>query len=504
MTWNFASGQTSISDTHVLSQSGRIVQDSVADGAAAYTSTYGYDAVGRLTSATVPYNALSYAYSATNACGANTAAGKDSDRTSTTDITTAPGASSPNPTVTITSCFDNADRLTSDSVIGAPANPDIAMGNNLTSTGSGANLAYDTHGNITQLGSETLGYDDTNRHLSTTLTDGTSITYQRDTADRVISMTQTPPGGTATTSHYSYSDAGDSSAFTLTSSNAAQEQTINLPGGATVSITATSHTWSYPGLSGYDLVTADGSGTRTGSIALYDPFGDPINPITGCIGTTSADTSGPANTSTPNLSNGFEGQHGKGLLTLDGIATIEMGARQYVPLLGLFLSVDPVAGGNANDYTYPNNPVGANDLTGKSGWDICAGNENCQQDWADVADIGDQILNLGPSTVARCASLNWEECLSMDPQDAASLTLSVDNWYLDEDKFSTKTYHVPLSGFTYTNQIWKNMRGHFTALNAPKPRTTPRRSDGTSGSVRAGTPSSTVAHNTNYGRRRFF
>lgn len=92
----------------------------------------------------------------------------------------------------------------------------------------------------------------------------------------------------------------------------------------------------------------------------------------------------------------------------------------------------------------------------------------------------------------------------MDPQDAASLTLSVYNWYLDEDKFSTKTYHVPLSGFTYTNQIWKNMQGHFTALNAPKPRTTPRRSDGTSGSVRAGTPSSTVAHNTNYGRRRFF
>ncbi|GAA0422914.1 hypothetical protein GCM10009543_17410 [Leifsonia naganoensis] len=55
----------------------------------------------------------------------------------------------------------------------------------------------------------------------------------------------------------------------------------------------------------------------------------------------------------------------------------------------------------------------------------------------------------------------------MDPQDAAGLTLSVYNWYLDEDKFSTKTYHVPLSDFTYTNQIWKNMQGHFTALNAP-------------------------------------
>ena len=41
-----------------------------------------------------------------------------------------------------------------------------------------------------------------------------------------------------------------------------------------------------------------------------------------------------------------------------------------MPIFGRFLSVDPVSGGNANDYNYPNDPVNGSDLTGRS---LCAG-----------------------------------------------------------------------------------------------------------------------------------
>ncbi|KQR50500.1 hypothetical protein ASF88_19965 [Leifsonia sp. Leaf336] len=71
--WAFAAGQTPVSDTVARSQAGRIVQDTIADGPTSYVSTYGYDTVGRLVTASVPYNQLTYGYAASGGCGANTA-----------------------------------------------------------------------------------------------------------------------------------------------------------------------------------------------------------------------------------------------------------------------------------------------------------------------------------------------------------------------------------------------------------------------------------------------
>ena len=111
------------------------------------------------------------------------------------------------------------------------------------------------------------------------------------------------------------------------------------------------------------MATAAGPGTY-----LYDPFGQPLDKDGFAIGTNSADEMGPGNTATSTTANGWEGSAQKQYQRAGDIATIEMGARQYVPGLGRFLSMDPSRGGNSNDYNYPNDPVNMSDLNGEFGW----------------------------------------------------------------------------------------------------------------------------------------
>ncbi|GAA3689949.1 PA14 domain-containing protein [Lentzea roselyniae] len=311
---------------------------------------YVYDAVGRLTEAWVAGHHYTYDFTsaASAACptGTQSNAGLNTNRVRLLDETSSGVAETGY-------CYDAADRLLA------------AVGANAVT-----NVQYDSNGNTTQYtngGATTfLSWDGANRNIAvrSTGSDAADVSYIRDATDRIIRRTAAA-GDTATDVRYGFTGTGDTADITLGSDNRLLSRSISLPGGVlyTWKPQATDCTVDHPTVRGDLGLTTGADGKQVGALRTFTPYGDPLK-ANGTVDPDNVPDNMPGQ-----MDNGWLGQHQRPYEHAGALSIVQMGARPYSPLLGRFLTVDPVDGGSANDYDYVNgDPINSNDLDGRCNW----------------------------------------------------------------------------------------------------------------------------------------
>lgn len=352
---NYVKGSTAwLTFTATHDAQGRITTQNSNTSAQRYT----YDADGRLT---VTQDTVSTSGS-NAACTIRTYSfDKSSNRTALNSYPDGGGnaggncSTSTTPT-TVTSSYDQANRLTTTGY------SYDTLGR--TTTVAAAD-AQGTGSKVGTTGTLTVAYYN-NDMVATQTQGGQTRSFALDPMQNRILSTD----NTATTSTNTYSNAYDSPAWTTTMPDSVPAQT---PANITWARNVT-------GLDGQLAGTQSNTGVVTLQIANLK--GDIVATVNDDPATTSVTTTteyteyGKPRTPTATSDTyGWLGIYQRSSDTLGGLTV--MGVRLYNSSTGRFLSVDAIAGGNANQYTYPVDPVNHEDTSGLSSWWFKCYNAGC-------------------------------------------------------------------------------------------------------------------------------
>lgn len=410
LTWRTASG-AEVTSAVTRSRAGTIVDESLGGvDARPGQPNYVYDAAGRLTEAWVPGHHYTYDFTSGAPAGCTSGAvgnaGLNTNRVKLIDETAAGTAETGY-------CYDAADRLLG--TVGASAVTNVkydSEGNTLeyTTGGSTTHLSWDGAGR--SIGARSVGADPAD------------VSYLRDATDRIVRRGASQ-GDQHSVLLYGYTASGDTADLVLDGTKKLLSRSISLPGGVLLTIAGDVRTHDHPTVRGDLTLTTDAAGNQVGDLRRYTPFGEPVK-ADGTVDTDNVPDNQPGQ-----MDNGWLGQHQRPYEHAGALSLVQMGSRPYSPLLGRFLSVDPVDGGSANDYDYVNgDPINDTDLDGQ--WPDWGKAWNATKNFAKKALDNKYVRGIATGLVvgAVCVGTAGIGC-AVGVGFAVGASLGAANWYVN-------------------------------------------------------------------------